>query len=188
MKPMLNLHADVKDRFFDRAKVLNVIGRENARRLSKMGAYVRQRAKTDILRRAPKGRKRKGAAGDRPASPPGRPPYVHSRDSFATFRNILFALDTDWESVVIGVRYIPRKRLRGSSAATAAELNELGGTSVIQEVQIDGVWVPRNSVAGASRFPTRKRQARYPARPFMGPALKKEIAAGTVRDVFSRSM
>ena len=138
------LSADVKDMFFDRERVLKQIRQEDARRLSKAGAYIRQRAITSMRRRKRSAR-------------PGSPPSVHSRDAFASLRNILFALSSDWESVVIGPRGIPSMRLRGASVATVPELMEKGGAARV-----------------------RGRRVRYAKFPFMRPALEKEVAAGTI--------
>lgn len=154
-----NVHASAKDFFFDRQKVINAISAENRKRLSKVGAYIRTRAQKDILRR----RKR--------VSSPGQPPSVHSRDSFATLKNILFFLSADWETVVIGPRVVPSLRLKRSNRQTVPELMEKGGWSVIER----GPRGRKTSYTG-----------RYKPRPFMGPALDAEIRAGTIGNLWMR--
>lgn len=134
----------MKDWFFDRAAVVREVGRANAKALSKIGAFVRQRAKTSMRRR-------------KAASPPGTPPSVHSNDSVATLRNIWFGYDRANQSVVIG----PLK-LNGQSVlstGTVPELHEYGGKARI-----------RTGRKGQQRF----RAVTYPPRPFMGPALEAE--------------
>lgn len=147
--PDVNVRMDIVDMFFDRQKVLDAVGKENARKLSKAGAFIRQRAKTSLRRR-----KRPAAAGE--------PPSVHSRSSRTTLRNILFGLNPDWESVVIGPVGIGAKRLRGSSAATVPELMEFGGMATLE-----------------------KERARYSKHPFMKPALDKEIASGSIAGMWA---
>ncbi|MFO0943033.1 MAG: hypothetical protein U0930_20030 [Pirellulales bacterium] len=175
---MITVDASIKDRFFDRDAVIRAIGRENVRRLSKMGAFICQRARTAILRRGPK----RKVNGRRASSKPGQPPYVWSRDSFATLRNIQFGLSRDNNAVLIGPRAVPSLRLKRSSAKTVPELLEKGGTSRVAVDPNTGEaigYVPENDSKVVFRAAT------YEARPFMGPALQAEIAAGTVRDVWS---
>jgi hypothetical protein len=172
--------SEIKDRFFDRAAIIAILGREDARRLSKMGAYVRRRARTDILRRAPK---RKNRNGRRASAAPGRPPLVHSNDSFANLRNILFGLSDDNNAVVIGPRFVPSMRLERSSAKTVPELLEKGGSAVVEQWSNDGdTWQFGSSRAAEYH---RMVSARYHPHPFMGPALQKEIDAGVVANVWS---
>jgi hypothetical protein len=177
---MLTVDASIKDRFFDRARVIESLGRADARRLSKMGAFVQRRAKTDILRRAPK-RKRKD--GRRAAARPGAPPLVHSNDSFASLRNILFGLSDDNNAVVIGPRFVPSLRLQGASDSTVPGLLTRGGTARMEQWSNDGdVWhMGKSSQAEYHRTVN----ARFHEHPFMGPALQKEIDVGLVQNVFS---
>ncbi len=179
---VINLTAEVKDRFFDRQKVIESIGRANARRLSRIGAFVRRRAITDVLRRGPKRRKKNGR---RPSAKAGQPPYVWSNDSFATLRNVLFGLSWDNNAVVIGPRLVPSLKgmVRGSSAKTLPELLTKGGTNRVQQWSNDGeTWEMGKAPQAAFH---RTVQARYHPHPFMGPALEREIAVGTIGDVWS---
>lgn len=77
--------ASFKVDFFDTAKVMKRVAAGRRRVLSKIGAFVRQRAKTSI-------RKRKKS------SPPGQPPSSHA----GQLRLIFFAYDHNAESVVVG--------------------------------------------------------------------------------------
>jgi hypothetical protein len=131
-----------------------------------------------------------------------------AKDSFATLKNILFGLHQDNESVVIGPRFV--RKLKRSSRSTVPELMEYGGTSVVTLTKI-GRFVPgqftdaagrlRNAngtfaldlvgwVPGDRRYgrnknaPIKMVNATYPARPFMGPALKEEAAAGTLSSLY----
>lgn len=178
---MITFTAQVKDRFFDRQQVVEMIGRANVRKLSRIGAFVSRRAMTDILRRGPSRRKR----GRRPSARAGQPPYVWSNNSFASLRNILFGLSSDNNSVVIGPRLVPSmKRLMvSSSAQTLPELLTKGGTNRVPQWSNDGeVWEMGHSAQAAFH---RTVTAHYNPHPFMGPALDREIAAGTVTDVWS---
>jgi hypothetical protein len=174
--------AEVKDMFFDRAAVINAISAENRRKLSRVGAFVRQRARTDILRRPPKGRRH-----ERPASQPGSPPFVHAPSgAFASLKNILFALNTDWESVIIGPRVVPSRKIRGSQPTVPALL-EHGGSQTITETFINGQWIPGFRAMGkAETARTRRRTAKYAARPFMAPALTRTIGEGAIPDIWKK--
>lgn len=79
------------------------------------------------------------------ASAPGSPPSVRSKHPYATLKNILFGFDVKTRSTIVG----PVGLKRGK--AVVPGLHEFGGTAV--------------------RF---GKTARYPARPFMAPALKAE--------------
>lgn len=168
----LTMHASVKDYFFDRALVLNKVRAANVKRLGRIGAYVRQRGKS-ILRR----RKR--------VSNPGETPSVRSRDTFANLRNILFAMDRTFESVVIGPRFVPSLRLKRSNRHSVPELLERGGDSLVTFTKIRGKWEPGDRAKGRlEEAETVDAMVRYAPRPFMGPALDAEIAAGTLSNVF----
>lgn len=170
------LQAQVKDLFFDRGMVIQKIGRENARRLSRVGAFVRQRAKTSILRRAPKARH-----GKRRHARPGSPPLIHSGSSFATLRNILFYLDRDRESVIIGPRAVPSLKLKNASMDYVPGLLELGGTATISQTYFESSdqWATLDPKFGRAKgMPQRTVKARYRKFPFMGPALEAERNAG----------
>lgn len=90
-------------------------------------------------------------------SPPGEPPSVHTQDRVATLKNIWFVFDPAQRSVVIGPLKLNGSRLEGSNRTTVPSLHELGGTAVV----------------GGRR--KRKRRAKYAPRPFMGPAMEREL-------------
>lgn len=115
---MLNVQLSIVDSFFDRQKVLDQVGRENARKLSKAGAFIKTRSRSKLRRR-------------KKTAQAGQPPSVHSRDRVASLKYILFGLNHDAESVVIVPVGLPSRRLRGSSANTVPELMEFGGTAVV---------------------------------------------------------
>lgn len=149
-KPSFTVGLDIKDMFFDRQRVLDVVRADNRKKLSKAGAYIRTRARSKLGR--PVSRK------VRPASP-GSPPRVRSRNARANLKFILFGLNSDWESVVIGPVGLADKKLRGSSAQTVPELMEYGGTA-----RADG------------------ERHRYAKHPFMGPTVEEEVKAGKIGD------
>lgn len=90
-------------------------------------------------------------------SPPGQPPSVHTQDRVATLKNIWFVFDPSRRSVIVGPLKLGRSRLEGSNRQTVPSLHELGGTTVV----------------GGRR--KRKRRAEYAPRPFMGPAMEREL-------------
>jgi hypothetical protein len=137
--------------FFDSKKVRLAVDKSRRQILSRMGAFVRQRAITSI-RKPPKTRRREAktgrfakAAGQ--ISRPGMPPYSH-RGLLRKF--LFFAYDPERQSVVIGPA-------RLNKPGNAPESLEYGGESAI---------AGRNG---------RTRKIDVRARPFMGPALDKEL-------------
>jgi hypothetical protein len=147
--------------------------------LSKFGAYVRTAAKSSI-------RKRKRA------SAPGSPPSSHTG---LLKRFIYFGYDTAARSVVIGP--VPLNQVSFTEdmrpvRGTVPESLEYGGTAYVLEEWTGARWVRRDlrrkgavSDVGALREsgksnvfnmrPIRKRRVTVAARPFMQPALTKEL-------------
>jgi hypothetical protein len=108
---------DVKTRmFFDLLKVTNAADRAKKRVFSRIGAFVRTRARSLIRRR-----KRSARAGQAPTNRTG-----------LLKRFIYFGWDPTQESVVVGPKYLgTRKR----SGMTVPELLEVGGA-------VDARWNP----------------------------------------------
>ena len=90
-------------------------------------------------------------------SSPGEPPSVHTQDRVATLKNIWFVFDPAQRSVVIGPLKLNGSRLEGSNRQTVPSLHERGGAAVV----------------GGRR--KRKRRVKYVPRPFMGPAMEREL-------------
>ncbi len=80
--------SDAKRLFFDRPAVQALLTKEERSRLSRFGAFVRQRAKSSI----------KMSSGNQ-SSAPGAPPKGHTDD---LRRRIYFAFDPSRRSVVMG--------------------------------------------------------------------------------------
>jgi hypothetical protein len=164
----------IKEYFFDRAAVQNAVARGNLRALSKAGAYVRTRARTSLRRRK------------KPAAP-GQPPSVHSRDSFATLKNILFGLEPQRQAVLIGPVGLGGAS-RNSAVVpdgTVPNVLEFGGQVSVLEEQLSyydhGQKVtrwrqtnPQGRQVRGRTLPHRRRRVRVASRPFMGPALEAE--------------
>ena len=172
----MHVTAEIKDSFFDRQRVIESVGRANAKKLGRMGAFVQRRAQTNILRRDTS---KKRSFRRRP----GKPPRVRSRSKYASLRNIQFGLSNDQNAVAIGPLFVPSLRPKGSSAQTTPELLTKGGTARVPMHSENGAdWVLGPAPQAAHH---REITARYDEHPFMGPALDKEIAAGTVTNVWS---
>ena len=182
----MKMQVEIKKLFFDRRAVTDAIGRAEAKNLSKIGAYLRTRARSLQRRR-------------KAASSPGQPPSVHSRDSYATLRNIQFYYDQGKHSVITGpIKFNTPYNQDPNSVGAVPGLQEFGG----QSIRTVERWKGRDSAAGTSqkwfavdssrsrrRGRERKQQTmQYPKRPFMEPALRLEIAAGTIRDVWRNSV
>ncbi len=139
-----------KQSFFDRDAVTKAMNRIERKALSKLGAFIRQRAKTSI-RNAPmanaetgevtRGRKKKGVKLKPAISKPGQPPYSHEG---SLKRLILFSYDASRRSLIVG----PAK----FKAGNAPKLVELGGPARLG-----------------------KKTVTYRPRPFMRPAGEAEV-------------
>jgi hypothetical protein len=137
-----------KQMFFDRQAVIDAVGKANARNLSRAGSFIRRGARSSLRRR-------------KRVSLPDTPPSVHSRDPVASLKNIWFVFDPQSRSVIVGpVKLNGSVRLSGSNRTTVPALQELGGVAVVTD--------------GPKRR-GRKRLATYPKRPFMGPAMQREL-------------
>jgi hypothetical protein len=157
---MITMH--MKRLFFDSAAVKKSVKPAKRASLSKAGAWIRRAARSLL-------RKRK-----RPAAP-GSPPSVHSTDSVATLKNILFAYDRARDSVVVGpVQLNQKDYLNGFFIkGTVPQLHEFGGVAGVVEEKLGDKWyrLDRRYRDRGNRQ-TRRRESRYPARPFMAPALR----------------
>jgi hypothetical protein len=159
---MIHIDMRMKDYFFDRQKVIDRMKKANRRAMSKIGAFIRRRARSSLRRR-------------KKPSPPGKPPSVHSRDRVATLKNILFAYDPRSESLVVG----PVKL--GMGPETVPQIHEFGG--VVKARQVG-----RSGRSRTKHKPVRVRSIRYAPRPFMGPALEAEVDAGTIPEQYKYSV
>lgn len=169
---------DVKDYFFDREEVIKRIGRVNAKRLLRAGAFIGKRARTSIKRR-------------KRSSPAGSPPFAHSTHPTRTLKNIQWwNIYASGEAVTVGPVKLPNSKsswldLRGN---TAPALHEFGSDVLVTEERYRGspFWFRRDNKFGASaRKEYRTRRAHYAKRPFMGPALDAEVKAGTIAGLWS---
>lgn len=149
--------AQLKSLFFDRSAVEKAAERGTRRALARLGAYVRRAAQTSMRRR------KTGV------SQPGEPPFAKSGE----LRDLLFfSYDPLTKSVVVGPL--------GFKGSPVPHLHEFGGS-----VPADGrVVYLRNSpgrdasgrfVSSGTRRVVLQGMVRYPARPFMAPALERVL-------------
>lgn len=173
----MRLNAKLKNFFFDRRAVIDAIGQAEAKNLSRIGAFLRTRARS-LLRR------RKATA------PAGSPPSVHTADQVLTLKNIQFAYESGQHAVIVGpIKFISRSNQNVET--TVPNLMEFGGQTVIHEERYPGSpnWYRRDSrYASRNKKEYRSRVARYAPRPFMRPALEIEIKKGTIMDVWRASI
>ena len=119
MEQAITVTLEIKELFFDRKHVEHAIGRARVRALSKMGAFVRQRAQTSMRRvRGP--------------SRPGEPPHAHQGD---LRRYILFGYDPQTDTVVVGPL--------GFRRSEAPHVLEFGGRTPSRRLKRDAVIRPR---------------------------------------------
>ena len=145
-----------KRSFFDRPAVVKALDKAERRGLSKLGAFIRKRARSSL-------RKRKKP------SAPGKPPSMHEGQ---IKKFLFFAYEPETKSVVVGPAL-----LRKTSISTVPELHEHGGNTEIKEYQLSGgLWTTAKRFNfGDQERPTRTRKATYPERPYMRPAFEAEL-------------
>lgn len=153
-----DIYVDMKRFFFDRKVVIEAVGKAKRQSLSKIGAFVRRRA------RSLTGKRSKNSA------PPGKPPKMHIG---LLHDRIQFGYDVSNASVVIGP-----ERINGGSRGEAPRVLEFGGEEVIT---IRGKQI-------SSARQGLKVRAYYAGNPFMAPSLKAEIDAGTVSSAWKDSV
>ena len=164
---------EVSKFFFDREGVRKKMGNANAKAMSKVGAFIRRRARTSLRRR-------------KAVSEPGSPPSVHSTDGVATLKNILFAYDPSSQSLAVGPVKLNQQQQSWITMGnvTVPQLHEFGDVMVIREWSWNQgkTWTRQDlRVRHTSRkrkevynFIERRRRAIYKPRPFMAPALAAE--------------
>lgn len=166
--------AEIKKVFFDRSQVVSWIGKKQASFLNHAGGYVRRIARNSMKRKG-KARKKNTTklalreAVELPASAPGSPPNVHSDNEVTSLRNIQYGLNATRDGVLVGPL-----ALNGSQGSVPG-LQERGGSQMITEKLVGRQWVPTGKRAARPGQPTRRRMAKYPARPYMQPALEKSV-------------
>lgn len=164
----------LKEFFFDREKVKRLIGKANAKNISKALAFVQRRSRSSLRRR-------------KKTSAPGTPPSVHSVNDVTSLKNILFGYDPNRKSGIVGPVRLNKSIFGPSITGTVPELHEFGGAARLKL----GLEATRK-IRGRRRTPsspvewrvlrhrprpgqpTKTATAFYPPRPFMGPALIKE--------------
>lgn len=176
-KTSFRLTTKVKEMFFDRQAVRNFIGEKSAAVLNRYGSRVQKRAAHSMrtrghARKVPKNLTGKAyakwlmEARDTPASPPGKPPFVHSGNPNASLRKILYALEPDRMTVLIGPVLLNGSK---NTSPTVPELHEFGGKARRRQKRVGNQWVPMGRRARPGQ-PTRTAMVDYPKRSFMGPA------------------
>lgn len=104
----LDVWAAVRESFFDSEAVAKKVEAGKRRVFSRMGAFVRTRARSSIRRR-------------RKSSPPGQPPSAHSGE----IKLIFFAWDDATQSVVAGP--VPFRGKSGLAGGVVPRVLEFGG-------------------------------------------------------------
>jgi hypothetical protein len=172
----------IKESFFDRPKIVAALGRARSRALSKAGSFVRRRARSSMRRR-------------KQSSAPGQPPTARAANG-PSLKTILFAFDGGKDSVIVGPVQLNQATNAIKARTTVPALHEFGETASLTESRV----MPRIGQPGPWRLATRRRTrpnanrrtesrtrtAKYPARPFMAPALAAE--APKFPDLFGNSI
>lgn len=163
----------VREAFFDRPAVIKAIGKARVKALSRAGAFVMTGARGSI-RRSPN------------YSKPGKPPTTRKGSRFKN--TILFRYDKTTRSVVVGPTKLNAKG--DVPKAGVPSILERGGTHTTRRVRFvpaKGGGITRTGRPKQHKIPAGT-NLRYEARPFMGPALQREIAAGSIPAAFKNSV
>lgn len=174
------IDANFKLLFFDKQRITDPAEKAKLRNLSKFGAYVMRSARRSI----------KGKAGP---SAPGTPPHAHAfyvrpavqkadgktrkaQKRFNFRDSILFGYDAARDVTVVG----PQFKSGGKRSPTMPQLHEFGGTGqgagrTIRVLNKPGRDAKGRFVTGGFREIKLDGTLRYPKRPFMAPALAKEL-------------
>lgn len=163
----------IKEAFFDRPAVEKAIGKARKKSLSKAGAFVMTRSRRSIRRTDS-------------YSKPGNPPHTRKGSRFKN--TILFRYDFGTRTVVVGPTKLNAKSDVPKDGVPAAL--EFGTTHVskrVRYVPAPGGGRTRTGKPRVVRLP-KGTKLTYEARPFMGPALRAEVAAGNVPGAFLDSV
>lgn len=154
----------VKNLFFDLPEVIRRMDENNRKALSLAGRDLRQAARGLLGKPSKRGK----------ARPPGKPPRTHSQNERLSLRNILYGLSSK-DTLIVGPVRLNQKQFYGGSmgSGTIPRLHEFGGTAGIRERFVGGEWRSMGKGRARPGVPVRVRKARYPARPFMRPALER---------------
>lgn len=160
---------EFKASFFDRAAITDKVEAAKLKALARIGASIRTHARFSMGRR-------------KAASPPGSPPSVHK----GQLKNLIFyAYDPATKSVVVGPAFFTGGK-RSLAATPVPAIEEKGGTQfLLKKVYEKRTDRKAFSKAQAESFKRKVRDgsipprrivvkqvtAKYPARPFMAPAL-----------------
>lgn len=187
---MIQFTQSAKNYFFDRDKVLSMVDKAEGIAMGKVGGRIRLTA----MRSMRSQKKPKKGPLVRKASAPGKPPRRHT-DLGKGLSKIWYTYDPRRHRVTVG----PMKfNWSVYPEATVPELHEFGGSVTITEAEytintgagLETKWlaVTKRSIARAKKDnrPTRKRKANFPARPFMRPALEKNMQF--IRDTWSAAL
>jgi hypothetical protein len=175
--------------FFTPELIERALNKARILRLRDAGAFVRTKASQSMKRPS---KKRKGEA-----SAPGSPPNAHNAKGTSGLKTIRFQYDPQSDSVLVGPLKFNSSVVGFEASTTVPALHEYGETAIITERrwiplkswQRPGPWRRVNSKTKkkpGTRYESRTRTAKYPARPFMAPALAAE--APKFPDLFGNSI
>lgn len=169
---MIELTADAKAMFFDRIKVMQFVDEQEAKAFNRIGGRIRVTAQRGMRK---KGKSKKGVPPK--PSAPGSPPK-RGYPTGEGLSKILYHYDPRQHRVVVGPLKFGWSEY---PEMTVPQLHEFGGSVTITEmevpigkspqwVRVNKRWMKKQISLGRK---TRTRKVRYPARPFMYPALEK---------------
>ena len=153
MAASFDITMKVQKALLDVSKIQHGVDKEKRRATIKGLAFVRKRARSSLRRR-------------KKASEPGSPPSVHAKGR--GLKTILFEYDNRTGGGRVGPVKLDGTNRLVINEKTAASTQEFGGKVRLRQRQRKG----------RKRQPPRT--VRYKPRPFMGPALEKEVEEGNI--------
>lgn len=160
--------------FFDRKNVEAAIGRGAARAQRKQASFLKRTASQSIKRR-------------KTSSRPGQPPHARSSDRTRSLKNIRYAYNPNRRSTVVGPVALPRKAKYVVNRIPPPGTLEQGASILFRKGAKDvkgGMWNrdAQGRFTGGRRNATLQRPKRVVIRPrpFMVPALMKEVRNGNI--------
>ena len=181
-QPSIYLKNSARDLFFRDDTIIEGIDKGSVKALSRASGEIRKTARR--LFRKPRQQKFSKSGFPLPVGfPAPAPARYHTKNPPVHIRNIQYGIYRPTKSFVIGPIWFPPKRKQRESVPreTLPELLEKGGTAVVTIYTLrenESLESPIREYFGSTpdrELKKRKVTQSRPARPFMGPALEKNI-------------
>ena len=184
---MIQFTRSAKNFFFDRAAVLNAIDERTHKSMNQIGGRIRVTAQRSMRPSKP------NKKGEITPSKPGKPPKRYGSIGQG-LTEIYYNYDPTKRRVQVGP---VKANYESFPEATVPEVHEFGKTVYILEAEFAVAGQPdqkewrqvnKRGAGNARRYnrPMRRKNITYPKRPFMGPALEKNMKF--IRDQWANAL